>query len=47
MNLSGKKAVIFGGTSGIGLATTKMLAEAGRDGHGHQPRSCPKRVRCP
>jgi NAD(P)-dependent dehydrogenase (short-subunit alcohol dehydrogenase family) len=29
MNLSGKKAVIFGGTSGIGLATTKMLAESG------------------
>ena len=29
MNVSGKKAIIFGGTSGIGLATTKMLAEAG------------------
>lgn len=29
MNLSGKNAVVFGGTSGIGLATTKMLAEAG------------------
>jgi len=29
MNISDKKAVIFGGTSGIGLATTKMLAEAG------------------
>ena len=29
MNVSGKKAVVFGGTSGIGLATTKMLAEAG------------------
>ena len=29
MNLSGKNAAVFGGTSGIGLATTKMLAEAG------------------
>ncbi len=29
MNVSGKKAVVFGGTSGIGLATTKMLAEGG------------------
>ncbi|MEM9678606.1 MAG: SDR family oxidoreductase [Pseudomonadota bacterium] len=29
MDLTGKKAVIFGGTSGIGLATTHMLAEAG------------------
>ena len=29
MNVSGKKAVIFGGTSGIGLATTKMLAAGG------------------
>ncbi len=29
MNVSGKKAVVFGGTSGIGLATVKMLAEGG------------------
>ena len=29
MNLSGKRAVVFGGTSGIGLATTQMLAEGG------------------
>ncbi|MGY9052645.1 MAG: SDR family NAD(P)-dependent oxidoreductase, partial [Rhodobacterales bacterium] len=29
MNLSEKKAIVFGGTSGIGLATVKMLAKAG------------------
>ena len=29
MNVAGKKAVVFGGTSGIGLATVRMLAEAG------------------
>lgn len=29
MNVSGKKAVVFGGTSGIGLAATKMLADGG------------------
>ena len=29
MDLSGKRAVVFGGTSGIGLATTKMLTESG------------------
>lgn len=29
MDISGKKALVFGGTSGIGLATTKMLAAAG------------------
>ncbi len=29
MDLKGKKAVVFGGTSGIGLATTRMLAAAG------------------
>lgn len=29
MDLSGKKAVVFGGTSGIGLATTLKLAEGG------------------
>ena len=29
MNLQGKKALVFGGTSGIGLATIKMLQSAG------------------
>ena len=29
MNLRGKKAMVFGGTSGIGLATIKMLQSAG------------------
>ncbi len=29
MNISGRKAVVFGGTSGIGLATTQMLADGG------------------
>ena len=29
MDVKGKKAVVFGGTSGIGLATVKMLAEQG------------------
>lgn len=29
MNVAGKKAVVFGGTSGIGLATTLRLAAAG------------------
>ena len=29
MDIKGKKALVFGGTSGIGLATVKMLAEAG------------------
>lgn len=29
MKISGKKAVVFGGTSGIGLATVKMLAQEG------------------
>ena len=29
MQLDGKKALVFGGTSGIGLATTRMLCEAG------------------
>ena len=31
MDVNGKKAVIFGGTSGIGLATTKQLKELGAD----------------
>lgn len=31
MNVSGKKAIIFGGTSGIGLATTKQLAALGAE----------------
>lgn len=29
MDVSGKKAIVFGGTSGIGLATTKQLAQLG------------------
>ena len=29
MNVSGKKAIVFGGTSGIGLATVERLAAAG------------------
>ena len=29
MNISGKKAIVFGGTSGIGLSATKMLSEKG------------------
>ena len=31
MDLSGKKAVVFGGTSGIGLATTLLLAAEGAE----------------
>jgi NAD(P)-dependent dehydrogenase (short-subunit alcohol dehydrogenase family) len=31
MNIAGKKAVIFGGTSGIGLAAAKQLAALGAD----------------
>ena len=29
MELNGKKSIVFGGTSGIGLATVKLLAELG------------------
>ena len=29
LNVNGKKAIVFGGTSGIGLATSKQLADAG------------------
>ena len=29
MKISGKKALVFGGTSGIGLATAKQLAALG------------------
>ena len=29
MNISGKKAIVFGGTSGIGLSATKILSEKG------------------
>lgn len=31
MNLNGKKALVLGGTSGIGLAAVKMLVEKGAD----------------
>lgn len=31
MNVSGKKALVFGGTSGIGLATVSQLIELGAD----------------
>ena len=31
MDLSGKKAVVFGGTSGIGLATCLLLAGDGAE----------------
>ncbi len=31
MEISGKKALVFGGTSGIGLATAKSLAEKGAE----------------
>jgi len=31
MNILGKKALVFGGTSGIGLATTKQLAALGAE----------------
>lgn len=31
MNVSGKKAIVFGGTSGIGLATAKQLASLGAE----------------
>ena len=36
MNVEGKKAIVFGGTSGIGLATTRQLA-AQRESPGRQP----------
>ena len=29
MNISGKKAIVFGGTSGIGLSTIRMLSDKG------------------
>lgn len=31
MDVAGKKAIVFGGTSGIGLATSKALAEKGAE----------------
>ena len=31
MQVSGKKALVFGGTSGIGLAATRQLAELGAE----------------
>ena len=31
MDIAGKKALVFGGTSGIGLATSKQLAALGAD----------------
>jgi short-subunit dehydrogenase len=29
MEINGKKAIVFGGTSGIGLSTTQMLSDKG------------------
>ena len=29
MNINGKKAIVFGGTSGIGLSATQMLSDKG------------------
>lgn len=31
MDVSGKKAIVFGGTSGIGLAAVKQLAALGAE----------------
>ena len=31
MNLSGSKVIIFGGTSGIGLATARLVVDAGAE----------------
>ena len=31
MNVQGKKAVVFGGTSGIGASAARMLAEKGAE----------------
>ena len=31
MDIAGKKAIVLGGTSGIGLATSLMLVEKGAD----------------
>jgi len=31
MELNGKKAIVFGGTSGIGLAASKQLRDAGAE----------------
>ena len=31
MNVSGKKAIVFGGTSGIGLSAAKMLVDLGAE----------------
>ena len=31
MDIAGKKAIVFGGTSGIGLATVKQLADLGAE----------------
>ena len=31
MNINGKKAIVFGGTSGIGLSTCEQLIEKGAD----------------
>ena len=31
MDIDGKKAIVFGGTSGIGLSATHMLSDKGAD----------------
>ena len=42
MDFINKKAIVFGGTSGIGLATVKMLEIAGTEEIGRA--SCRERV---
>ncbi len=57
MNISGKKIIIFGGTSGIGKSTTEMLSNKGaseiiaisRDPEriGNVPKKCKvRKIRC-
>ena len=38
MDLKGKRALITGGTSGMGIATALAMAEKGGDGGHHRPR---------